>query len=86
MSVLKNKIEIKGEIENDFLITKVFIDGHQIPGVRSVTFKQDMENLVPVLTLDLSAFDITLDSPIAKVNILGKGEIKNIEFEERVRK
>lgn len=77
-----NKIEIKSEeTKSGTVCTKIFVDGNQIIGVRSFALKQDLETGFPVLTVDINAFNLSIDCPLTKVNQLGMGEIKSIEFE-----
>lgn len=55
-----SKIEIKS---TDGTFTDVFIDGHQIHGVRSMHFEKKGHE-IPILTMDLNALDISVDSPM----------------------
>lgn len=45
--------------------TRVFIDGHEIHGIRKLSFERDAaaQDKVPVLRLDLMAADMTVDFP-----------------------
>ena len=70
---LHSKIEIKS---TDGTFTDVFIDGYKIHGVRSMRFEKSGHN-IPVLSLDLNALDISVDSPmILKQEGYGDIEIK----------
>ena len=81
-----NKIEIKvDKKENGNFSTKIFIDGHKIENVRSFSLKQSIENPSPILTLDLNAMDLSIDSPIMDVKQVGMGGIKSIEFEDGIK-
>lgn len=55
-----SRIEIKS---TDGTYTDVFIDGNPIHGVRSMRFEKKAHDM-PVLTLDLNALDISVDSPM----------------------
>lgn len=80
------KIEITSkELENGVVQTKIFVDGHQLTGVRSFSLKQTTDCNIPILTVDLNAFDLSIDTPLAKVNQSGMGEIKSIEFENGIK-
>lgn len=81
-----SRIEIKSEkMKNGTICTKIFVNGNQITGVRSFVLKQDLEAGFPVLTLDINAFDLSLDCPLTKINQLGMGEITKIEFENGIK-
>lgn len=54
-----SRIEIKS---TDGACCEVKVDGHVLHGVRSVKFEKKSLD-VPILTLDLSALDISIDSP-----------------------
>ena len=54
-----SRIEIKS---TDGIYAKLYIDGHVVHGVRSLKFEKKALDM-PVLTLDLLALDISIDSP-----------------------
>lgn len=58
----KSKIEIKRNEELGY--TEIFIDGHKINGVRSFVLSQDHGSCYPILTLDLNAVNVCVDSPM----------------------
>lgn len=55
-----SRIEIKS---TDGTYSELFIDGHPIHGVRSMRFEKKAHSM-PILTLDLNALDISVDSPM----------------------
>ena len=75
------KIEIKSVVK-DSIFTEIYIDGHKLTGVRRFELKQEVGNNVPVLTVDLNAFDLSTDVMVVKMNQYGMGEIENIEFKK----
>lgn len=74
-----SKVEIKVSPETPFNTT-IMIDGTEITGVRRFELIQDMENNYPLLRLDLSAVDLTINSPLASLSQYGAGEIEEIKF------
>ena len=80
MSFPKIKIKTKGEEPSIF--TEISIDGHVIHGIRSFELKQDRNNGMPVITLDLNALDLCVDCEVEKMNQEYRGEIKEIIFAE----
>lgn len=77
-----SKIKIISEqTESGTTCTKIFVDGNQLKGVRAMCFKQDQDTRIPILTIDLLAVDMTIDSPLLRMEQKGMGEIKKIEFE-----
>lgn len=58
-------IEIKSD-KAPSIFTKIFIDGHELKGVRSFNLKCGAGNQIPILTLDLNAIDITIDGKVMK--------------------
>lgn len=77
-----SKIEIKTKGEAPSIFTEISIDGHVINGVRSFQLKQDDNNGMPVITLDLNAVDLAVDCEVEKMSQAYKGEIKEIIFAE----
>lgn len=71
-----SRIEIKSA---EGTMTELYIDGHLIRGVRSIKFKKRARKF-PILTVDLNALDIAIDSPAA-VRQKGYGDM-NITFED----
>ena len=57
-----SKIEIKTKGEPPSAFTEIWIDGHQIKGVRRFTLEQEVGNEIPLLTLDLNALDVSIDA------------------------
>ena len=55
-----SKVEIKSL---DGTLAELRIDGKTIHGVRSIAFRKDALNM-PVLTIDMNALDISIDSPV----------------------
>lgn len=56
------KIEIKPRKEGEVISNvHLFINGTEIRDIRKIEFKTE-PNLVPTLTVDLNAFDISIDS------------------------
>lgn len=66
-----SKIEIKSA---EGTMTELYIDGHLISGVRSIKFEK-FAGEFPILTVDLSALDISIDSPAA-IKQKGYGDIQ----------
>lgn len=52
----------KIRVESDDGLCKIFVDGHELKGVRRFKLEQDFAD-APRLTVDINAFDITVDSP-----------------------
>lgn len=71
-----SRVEIKSM---DGTLTELYIDGHLVRGVRSLKFEKKSREM-PVLTVDLSALDISIDSPMA-IEQAGYGEMK-IKFKD----
>lgn len=51
----------KIEIRQDGILTKVFMNGQQLYGIRGIHFDRTVDNDVPILKLDIIAADMTLD-------------------------
>lgn len=64
------------------IFTEILIDGHKINGVRSFKLEQGVGNSVPVLTIDLNAFDFSTDVQMLKLRQEGQGEIESIKFKD----
>ena len=46
-------------------VTRVFIDGQEIHGIRKMSFERDAtQSEIPILKLDLVATNLTVDSPM----------------------
>ncbi|MDE7415265.1 MAG: hypothetical protein K2N44_02955 [Lachnospiraceae bacterium] len=71
-----SRIEIKS---TDGTLTELYIDGHLVRGVRSLKFEKKPREM-PVLMVDLSALDISIDSPVA-IEQAGYGEME-IKFKD----
>ncbi len=76
-----SKIEIR-QVEGEKIFTEICIDGHKIDGVRSFMLKQGVGNDMPVLTLDLNAFDFSINVQMLKLRQDGQGEIESIKFKD----
>ena len=70
-----SKIEIKTKGNPPSAFTEVYIDGHQIKGIRSYNLDHGAGNKIPTLTLDLNALDVSVDSLVEKVKSLDGREI-----------
>lgn len=57
-----SNIEIKSRNENGSIFTDIFIDGNQIKGVRRFKLEREVGNSIPILTLDLNALNISVDT------------------------
>lgn len=66
----------KIEIKTQGSVGHVIIDGHEIKGVRSADFHMNATEL-PIITLDLVAIDLTIDSMLVKIR--EKGSNQNID-------
>lgn len=75
------KIEIRQVDGEKGIFTEILIDGHKIDGVRSYELKQKGAG-VPILTIDLNAFDIATDLKVLLINQDDVGEIKSIIFKD----
>lgn len=75
----KIKIQTK-EMNGSPIYTEIFIDGVLIKGIRSWKLTHDVGNSIPVLTIDLNAFNISTDSA-ALVMQAGLGNIESIKVE-----
>lgn len=73
-----SKIEIR-QVEGEKIFTEIYIDGHKIDGVRDYELKQSRVGL-PVLTIDLNAFDIATDLRAVQLNQKYVGDIESIKF------
>lgn len=80
--LIASKIEIKTKmVENIPLVsTKIFLDGNEIHGVRNYVLKQDSITGYPILSIDLNALNLSVETPLLRVNQAGMGDIKCIEF------
>ena len=77
-----SKIEIRQCNGEKGIFTEILIDGHKIHGVRSFKLEQGVGNSVPVLTIDLNAFDFSTDVQMLKLRQEGQGEIESIKFKD----
>lgn len=71
-----SRIEIKSM---DGTLAELYIDGNLVHGVRSMRFEKKAREF-PVLTVDLNALDISIDSP-AVMEQAGYGEME-IKFKD----
>ena len=77
-----SKIEMRQCNGENGIFTEILIDGHKINGVRSFKLEQGVGNSVPVLTIDLNAFDFSTDVQMLKLRQEGQGEIESIKFKD----
>lgn len=75
-----SKIEIR-QVEGEKIFTEICIDGHKIDGVRGYELTQNRVGL-PVLTIDLNAFDISVDLRMLRLNQEHVGTIESIKFKD----
>jgi hypothetical protein len=75
------KIKIRQVDGEKGIFTEILIGGRKIDGVRSYELKQKAGEL-PVLTIDLNAFEIATDLRVLLVNQDTAGEIKSIRFKD----
>lgn len=64
----------KIEIKTDGSISQIYVDGKKLDGVRSYKLEQAV-NGIPILTLDLNAFDVSVDGQMLTMQ-RGVGEIE----------
>lgn len=57
--------------------TEIFVDGHKIPGVRSHKIEHGAGNFLPTLTLDLNAFNLSVDVPVRWIRDIEMGGNEN---------
>lgn len=70
-------------IKTDGLTGHVFIGNKEIHGVRSLDFHIDSEDKIPTLTLNLLAFDTTIEGLVHKTRLIGDGHnILSMELED----
>lgn len=75
------KIEIKTiNGEKGSIFTEIYVDGHQLRGVRRFKLEQGAGNSIPILTVDLNALNISTDT-MALMFQEGYGEME-IKFKE----
>lgn len=74
-----SKIEIKSKGKTPTVLTEVLIDGKPIKGIRSLKF-QVYPNSVPILTLEVNALDVSIDSETTKISLEHLGEVEKIVF------
>ncbi len=70
------RIEIKSK---DGTLTELYVDGHLVRGVRRLVFEKSSRGM-PVLTVDLNALNISIDTP-AVIEQDGYGEME-INFKD----
>lgn len=78
-----SRIEIKsasGVADRPSAQTSLFINGHKVDGVRSMTYRCEVGAL-PTLTIDLNAIDISIDQSVVLYQ-KNMGNIKAIVFDE----
>lgn len=81
MSTPQQQIEIVSEPKG-FRFIKVKINGHEVHDVRSVSYRVDVNTGVPIVTIDLAALDLRIDSPCL-LKHKEFGNIKTIVFENK---
>lgn len=73
----------KISIKTNGSMAQIFVDGHQLKGVRGYTLTHSVEG-APILTVDLLALDLSVDCPMLKLRQLGMdGEIEKIVFKKK---
>lgn len=83
MSEIKSsKVEIHQINGEKGIFTEILIDGHKLHGVRSYALKQEPGNSIPTLTIDLNAFDFSVDVQMLRLNQKGYGPIRSIKFKK----
>ena len=75
------KIEIRQVDGEKGVFTEILIDGHKIDGIRSYELKQKAGE-IPILTIDLNAFDIATDLMMLAVHQDTVGGIESIKFKD----
>lgn len=75
------KVEIRQSGGVSEIFTEILVDGHKLDGVRSYELKHEAGR-IPVLSLDLNAFDISTDLMMLKLNQSTVGEIESIKFKD----
>lgn len=75
-----SKIEIRQCEGEEGIFSEILIDGHKLNGVRSFFLKQGVGNSIPVLTIDLNAFNFSTDIQMLRLAQDGMGEIESIKF------
>lgn len=70
----------KIEIRTDGAFSEIYVDGHQLKGVRRFKLEHGVGNQFPILTVDLNALNLSIDGRMLLYQE-GYGEI-NIEFKE----
>lgn len=73
------KVEIRQSGGVSEIFTEILVDGHKLNGVRSYELKHEAGK-IPVLTLDLNAFDISTDLTMLELNQKSVGRIESIKF------
>lgn len=68
------RIEIKNS-ENGVSLIDVFIDGHKVNGIRSITFHAEPAQL-PIVEIDFNALDISINSPVLLFDKTSMGEME----------
>ncbi len=73
------RVEIKSKETG---ICQIFVDGHELKGVRRFKLEEKFADF-PILTVELNAFDVTVDSPCI-VYHEGLGELEiNVKSSEK---
>lgn len=73
------RIEIVSDEEFP-IVSKIFLDGHQLKGVRSYELKHEAGNALPILTVDLLALNLAVDSRVIMWQEAFAKQFKKIEF------
>lgn len=73
----KNRVTIKTKDNSDGVQTEIYIDDCLLKGVKSYELKHKA-GCIPVLTLELAAIDVSIDTPRLTIrnDALGELEIK----------
>ena len=68
------------EIKTNGAFSEIYVDGHQLKGVRSFKLEHGVGNQLPLLTVDLNALNLSIDGEML-LRQEGYGNI-NIEFKD----
>ncbi len=82
MAVPHIEIKSKKHDENGTIFTEIFVNGHPLREVRRFELKREVGDSLPILTVDLNAFDLSVDTDVLRINQHGLGEIEKIVFKD----
>ena len=69
------------EVKSDGITTQVFMDGHELHGVRGLRFEHNSKDEIPVLNLEINGLDATLDLKVRKLSANGNN-LSKIAFDD----